>query len=188
MTPTELGKLFLDNYPVNEQGFSPVALVEDLEKICPDFRTKNGCQWARTATSWLGKRFEIERVKKEGRTYSVQLVGFRETQQNHNIPQTVRKNIEKECVVLCIGTNIEIDHKNARYDTQEYQVNDFQALNKTVNDAKRQHCKECRATGCRFDAKRLGSRVSFTKGDLHSEYCERCYWYDPYQFWQEATK
>lgn len=74
MTPTELGKLFLDNYPVNEQGFSPVALVEDLEKICPDFRTKNGCQWARTATSWLGKRFEIERVKKEGRTYSVQLV------------------------------------------------------------------------------------------------------------------
>ena len=40
MTPTELGKLFLDNYPVNEQGISPVALVEDLEKICPGFRTK----------------------------------------------------------------------------------------------------------------------------------------------------
>ena len=188
MTPTELGKLFLEYYPANEEGISPVALIDDLVKICPEFRTKNGCQWARTATSWLGKQFEIERVQKQGRTYSVQLTGFQKNQQNHTIPSNIRSTISKECVVLCIGTNIEIDHKNGRYNVENYQENDFQPLNKTVNDAKRQHCKECHMSGCRFDAKRLGSRVSYIKGDANSDYCEGCYWFDPYQFWQEATK
>lgn len=188
MTPMELGKLFLQYYPVNKKGFSEVALIDDLEKICSDFKTKNGCQWARSDTSWLGKRFKIERLKKNGRVYSVQLQGFQDTIKDRYIPENIRSSMPKKCKVLCIGTNIEIDHKNAKYNSIADSEDDFQSFNKTVNDAKRQHCKECREKKKRFDAKRLGSRISFIKGDENSDYCEGCYWYDPFQFWQEATK
>ena len=64
MTPTELGKLFLELYPVNDEGISEIALIDDLVKVCPDFRTKNGCSWARSDNSFLGKNFYIERIKK----------------------------------------------------------------------------------------------------------------------------
>lgn len=29
MTPTELGKLFLELYPVNDEGISEIALIDD---------------------------------------------------------------------------------------------------------------------------------------------------------------
>lgn len=188
MTPTELGKLFLEHYPVDENGFSPVAYMDDLELIEPTFRTKNGCQWARTGSSWLGKQFKIERIKKGNRIFSVQMIGFQDKQENRYIPQAVRNNISKQCVVLATSVSIEIDHKNARYDNPTQNLEDFQPLHKTVNDAKRQHCKVCLSTKTRFDAKVLGSHISFTKGDKDSSFCEGCYWHDPYDFWQKTTK
>ena len=189
MTPTELGVLFLKYYPVNEQGYSPIAIMDDLEQIDLGFRTTNGCQWARTDQSWLGKQFDIQRVKKGNRVFSVQLVGFKaQNSVDRAIPAQVRKNLEKRCVVLDTTTQIEIDHKDGRYSAPAKEVNDFQGLHKTVNDAKRQHCKRCRESGNRFDARVLGSSISFTKGNPHSKFCEGCYWYDPVAFWQETTK
>ena len=64
MTSTELGKLFLELYPVNNDGVSEVALIDDLIKVSPDFKTKNGCSWARSDNSFLGNNFYIERIKK----------------------------------------------------------------------------------------------------------------------------
>ena len=70
--------------------------------------------------------------------------------------------------------------------TRTQRVDDFQPLSKAANDAKRQHCKECKATGNRFDAKRLGYIISYYKGDkVHSnnyDGCIGCFWYDPIEF------
>lgn len=188
MTPTALGQLFLEHYPIDDNGFSTIALMDDLVKINPEFRTKNGCQWARTDVSWLGKRFKIERILKSNRVYSVQLVGFNSNINNHNIPAYIAQNLERRCVVLDITSQVEIDHKDGRYEKENYELDDFQGLAKTVNDAKRQHCKECKRTGIRFNATVLGSSIPYISGDAHSTICDGCYWYDPRKFWQEATK
>lgn len=95
MTLTELGMEFLKHYPVDENGFSPVALIDDLVKISPDYRTTNGCTWARSDGSYLGKRFFIERVKKSGRTYSVQLCGYRSHCRKSFYPRKCKKRVKR---------------------------------------------------------------------------------------------
>ena len=88
---------------------------------------------------------------------------------------------------------IECDHKDGMKNDlsvaikESQKLSDFQALSKAANDAKRQHCKNCRTTGERYDAKRLGYKVSFTHGDEHSKVCVGCYWYDPKKFNEEIS-
>lgn len=191
MTPTELGKKFLELYPVNEEGFSEIALIDDLIEIEPEFRTTNGCHWARSDGSWLGKQFEIERIKKSGHVYSVQLCGYKQKRDNHSIPSSVRKVLKgKPCVLLGTTSNTEIDHKDATYATENLRVSDFQVLHKSVNDAKRQHCKHCRETDCHFDARLLGFPVPQIEGDisLSENGCKGCFWYDIRAFIQEVSK
>lgn len=191
MTPTELGKLFLRYYPVDKSGYSKVALMEDLIKIEPEFRTKNGCDWARSDVSWLGKQFEIVRKKEKGRISSVQLCGFKEKDKNHTIPSSVRKALKgKPCALLGTTTNVEIDHKDATYTTENCEAEDFQVLHKSVNDAKRQHCKKCRETDCRFDARLLSFPVAYSSGteSLKENGCKGCFWYDIQAFIKELTK
>lgn len=190
MTSTELGVEFLKHYPVDENGFSSAALIDDLVKISPDYRTANGCSWARSDGSYLGKRFFIERVKKDGRTYSVQLCGYR-TAANHSIPENVKKELKGyPCVLLGTTTNTEIDHKDATYTTEILTTSDFQVLHKSVNDAKRQHCKVCRATNIRFDARRLAFPAPYICGseNLQESGCKGCFWYDISAFIKEMTK
>lgn len=191
MTPTELGKLFLENYPVDEKGYSQTALIDDLVKLCPDFKTKNGCDWARSDTSWLGKQFNIERVKKGRSIYSVQLCGFREENKNHTVPSVVKVALKgKPCVLLGTTSNTEIDHKDATYTTDNLNIEDFQVLHKSVNDAKRQHCKKCRETNIRFDARILCFPTACIKGNesLKENGCQGCFWYDIQAFIKEMTK
>ena len=190
MTPTELGKLFLELYPVNDEGISEIALIDDLVKVCPDFRTKNGCSWARSDNSFLGNNFYIERIKKDGRTYSVQLMGYKK-EKNHSIPNSVRKALKgKPCVLLGTTVNTEIDHKDATYSTDNLSTENFQVLHKSVNDAKRQHCKVCRETDIRFDATRLCYPVPYISGTekLSENGCKGCFWYDIEAFIKEMTK
>lgn len=190
MTPTELGKKFLETYPVDSDGYSEVALIDDLVKINPEFRTTNGCQWARSDGSWLGKQFIIERIKKGRRIYSVQLCGYRQ-EANHTIPNEVRKELRgRPCVLLGTTTNTEIDHKDATYTKNNLEASDFQVLHKSVNDAKRQHCKHCRETDCRFDARNLSFPVSQISGNdsLKDSGCKGCFWYDIQAFIKEVTK
>ena len=65
-------------------------------------------------------------------------------------------------------------------------MDDFQALSKAANDAKRQFCKECRRTGIRYDAKKLGYPVSYYEGNEqhngNEDVCIGCFWYDPIEF------
>ena len=76
-------------------------------------------------------------------------------------------------------------YKNGRKIKTGTQLEDFQSLSKAANDAKRQHCINCKKTNKRFDAKNLGFNVSYIFGN--SDYdetigCQGCYWFDVKKF------
>ncbi|MDQ3130405.1 MAG: restriction endonuclease [Acidobacteriota bacterium] len=154
----------------------------------------NGGSWCRKEST-LAKVYIIEFDKNQtsgNRIDRIRLNGFnKEDLGSQQIRSDIRKVIKNQrCVVL--GTsNPEVDHKNGRKNdlrvmTLETQtLDDFQPLSKAANDAKRQFCKECRNTGNRYDAKKLGYPISFTKGQLKYENdlgCVGCFWYDPIDF------
>lgn len=158
---------------------------------------ENGASWCRKESS-LAKKYILEfdkTVTPGNRVDRIRLNGFREAEDWIG-GQSIRADIksyykQKRCVVL--GTsNPEVDHKNGWkndsnvMNTGTQQMSDFQPLSKAANDAKRQFCKECRRTGKRYDATKLGYPMSFYKGNEEhvgdETGCEGCFWYDPIEF------
>jgi len=186
--PQTLGMAFEKLSSVTADGFSAELSVEELAKIHPDFKTENGCSWARSDNSYLGKKYQITRQKKAGKVTSVKLNGLNDSDKRYRtIRADIRQEIKKKpCVVLDTTINVEVDHKDGRYkttaDIKQQKLEDFQPMHKSVNDAKRQHCKECRETGKRYDARRLGYSIGWTEGDQNTDNCVGCYWHDPYDF------
>lgn len=182
MTPKELGQLFVDLVEIDDNGCSPQIYMKDLVEIEPEFRTTNGSQWSR-ANSWLGKQYLIQKTYKSGRVDSIQLVGKNTSSENHFIPAEVYAYYKgKPCVFTGTTNNIEIDHKNARYNNSEYTIADFQPVCKMMNDIKREICKKCRLNKLRPKASSLGFLKDFISGDEKSETCQGCYYYDPIEF------
>lgn len=193
-----LTEIFLEHYPPDENGVTEIAWIEDLVKLDIRFQTNNGCQWARKGSS-LDKTYIIKRfnAKEMGlsnvawnRIVAIQLQGLKEKIENHTIPIEVRNALKgKPCVVLgVVSSDMEIDHKNGKYNSESYSLDDFQPMTKAVNDAKREHCKKCNASNCRFDAKSLGYPISFSEGDKNSPFCQGCFWYDPLAFRKALMK
>lgn len=190
-----LGRAFEKMY-VGEQGFSTSVPMEELEKYHHSFHTTNGGDWCRSNSSYLGKKYYIERENRQGRIFAIKCDGFnKNTKIKQNIRTDILKSIQsKRCVVLDISTNIECDHKDGMKDDWRLNdkslqnISDFQPLCKTVNDAKRGHCKKCIETGKRYDAKRLGYYESYVFGNENSKTCVGCYWYDPKEFNKEISK
>lgn len=193
-----LAEIFLEHYPPDENGVTEIAWIEDLIKLDNNFQTNNGCQWARKGSS-LDKKYVIKRfnAKEMGlsnvawnRIVAIQLQGLKEKTENHMIPTEVKNALKgKPCVVLgVVSSDMEIDHKNGKYDSESYSLDDFQPMTKAVNDAKREHCKKCNASGCRFDAKNLGYPISFSEGDTNSPFCQGRFWYDPVAFRKALMK
>jgi hypothetical protein len=100
---------------------------------------------------------------------------------------------------VILGTsNPEVDHKNGMKNegrvmlNEDQRLEDFQPLSKPANDAKRQYCKECRQTGIRYDAKKLGYPMSYYQGGARHNNeetaCIGCYWYDPIEFKKHLTE
>ena len=186
MSPCDI---FIANY-VNEQGCSDIVFIEDLiAKYGDKFKSNNGCQWARKGSK-LDRQYNLTRFQAKdlggsgNKVVAIKVDGFRETIENHSIPQSVRVSLRgKPCAVLGVLTSdMEIDHKKGKYNNNEYQLDDFQPFTKGVNDAKREHCKRCNATGCRFKASMLGYSVDYIEGDENSLTCQGCYWNDPQKF------
>ena len=109
-----------------------------------------------------------------------------DTSTNYIRTDIINKIKGMNCLVLGTSTP-EVDHKNGRknnkkvMNTKTQEVTDFQPLSKAANDAKRQHCKKCKETNIRYDAKNLKYSKSFTVGTLNYETdtgCTGCYWYD----------
>ena len=150
----------------NENGETRWVSVEEFVGKYSPLSLGNGASWSRDNGSF-GRKYIIERDKSRtpgNRTDAIRTIGF---VRNNDFSQYIDPKIKREigarrCVVLDTS-NPEVDHKNGMKNearvmqNEEQRLSDFQPLSKPVNDAKRQHCKECRTTGIRFDATRLGN-------------------------------
>jgi hypothetical protein len=172
-------------------GFSSLVGLEELEQA--GLSTSNGGDWCRSDGT-LGKYFNIDRIKEKGKIVGVQLLGYKKNSFSGKINKEIRDFYkDADCRVLAVGSNIEIDHKDGRKDEYGMPDNqkpeDFQPLHKNANTAKRQHCKECKETNIRFDAKRLGYSVSQWIGTpQYNGSCVGCFWYDIAEFNANISK
>lgn len=191
MTKTEL---FLKLAQPNENGVSRWVNASEFIGVYAELKFGNGASWARKEST-LAKRYIVEFDKSITPGNGIDRIrtnGFNNGDYSQHIRSDIKKEIcSRRCVVL--GTsNPECDHKNGRKNedrvmkNEEQKISDFQPLSKAANDAKRQFCKECKRTGIRFDAKKLGYSMSYYKGGaVHNgeeNGCEGCYWYDPLEF------
>ncbi len=177
-------------------GVCDWVLINDLVAYDGRFVLGNGGSWCRDDGPLRGHR--IERYKEGNRIVRVRLTGKREDQKERRIREDIRRKVSKErCAVLDVGTNIEVDHKNGRYDShrmaepEQQRLEDFQALSKAANVAKRQHCKDCKESGKRYDARRLGYAVGWLvpgTEDFKTWGCGGCYWHDPKFFNARVSK
>lgn len=184
-----LGRAFEKMY-VQDEGYSSSIQMEELEKNHHSFHTTNGGDWCRSDQSYLGKKYNIDRERRNGKIFSIRTDGYNK---QNKIIQSIRPDILKEiqkkrCSILDISSNIECDHKDGMKDDwrlndkSSQKTSDFQPLSKTANDAKRQHCKKCVESGKRYNAKRLGYSESYIYGKENSKTCVGCYWNDPIKF------
>lgn len=176
--------------------FTENVSIDDLASVHGDFRTTNGCDWARSNQGYLGSRYNIVRDKNgTRRVYSVRLDGPNKSSLRAKpIRSDIKEAISKQRCAILDTSNPECDHKDGKYDNlnnvdqASQRLEDYQPLSKAANDAKRRHCKECRETGKRYDATRLGYSQAFVLGDETTKVCDGCYWHDPKFFNQEISK
>lgn len=156
--------LFLELAKPDETGNSRKVLISEFVGKYERLQFGNGGDWCRTDGT-LAKKFIVERHKQGNSIIAVQLFGLNIKKQ---IQKQIRSDIVKEisskkCAVLNIS-NVEVDHKDGHRDDYEnlkpenQKLEDFQPLSPAVNKAKRQHCKICRETQQRFDARVLASQ------------------------------
>lgn len=188
-------ELFLELAQPDENGVSRWVMTTEFTGEYERLKLGNGLDFGRKESP-LAQKYIIETDKKRTPGVgidAIRLNGFRE---EDPFTQYIRTDIKqaiskKRCVVL--GTsNPEVDHKNGMKNegrvmkNEAQELSDFQPLSKAANDAKRQFCKECRQTGKRYNAKKLGYPMSYYQGEEthHGEKdaCIGCYWYDPLEF------
>ncbi len=186
--------LFLELAQPDHLGFSRAVSVAEFTGHYVKLQFGNGGDWIRKDGS-LAKRFNIRRHPEgSGKITHVELQGFTKVVIQKPIPEAIRQAVTTlRCSVLATGSP-QCDHKDGRLDdprlsdASKVTTDDFQPLSRHANDAKRQHCQECRNTGNRFDAKRLGYSVSQVRGDgKYNGTCVGCYWHDPLFFNREVS-
>ena len=194
----KLAKLFLELAQPDKDGFSRWVDVEEFVDEYEKLKFNNGLTWARKGTK-LAQKYDIKIKRgKRNKIIAIKLNGKKDDHFSQYIKSEIKKIIRaQKCVVL--GTsNPEVDHKNGMKNearvmqNEDQKLSDFQPLSKAANDAKRQYCKECKASGIRFDAKKLGYPMSYYFGvaEHHGEEnaCIGCYWYDPLEFKRHLTE
>lgn len=190
-----LRELFLEAAKPDELGHTEWMTIEALVAIDPRFATGNGGSWCRDDGPL--RDYRIERRKKGNKIDAVRLTGTQVAPKERQINPAVKKEVvKKRCAILDVGSNIECDHKDGRYDSHKMldlskqTAADFQPLSKAANMAKRQHCKTCKESGKRYDAKRLGYSVGWIGGDDDYDKwgCGGCYWHDPKFFNGKVSK
>ena len=193
--PTKVD-LFLELAQPNADGFSRPVYVREFTGRYEGLRLGNGGSWCREDGA-LGKRYNIERHNPSGSIVYIRLHGHKKQPfSKSSIPAHIREVVGNQpCAVLAVNASTEIDHRDGRRDdprltdAARLTLDDFQPLSKAVNNAKRQHCKTCRETGQRFDARVLGYAVSQIQGNgVYRGTCIGCYWYDIRAFNQEVSR
>lgn len=190
--PPSKADLFLELAKPDEQGFSRAVPISEFTGRYTGLLFGNGGSWARD-DGGLAHRYNIRRNKDGGRIVSVELQGMKKIPIQKTINADIKKHYKgMRCVVLDTSET-ECDHKDGRRDDprlndpKKQTLDDFQPLSKAANNAKRQHCKRCRETNERYDAKPFGYPVSQVKGNgKYNGTCVGCYWHDPIEFRQLA--
>ena len=183
----------------NEDGISEWVDVNQFTGEYVTLRLGNGACWCRKGSA-LANKYVVEKQRSDvtsGRpTCKIRLNGFNTAQAfNQNIRQDIRDFYAgKPCVMLgicgkSINTSVELDHKDGRKndpnvsDTLTQKNEHFQPLCKAANDAKRQFCLDCIATGKRWNAQNIeGNPYAYYAGDeryTEDLRCVGCYQYDP---------
>ena len=193
-------ELFLELAKPDESGRSRWVYVSEFKDKYAELKFGNGCSWARKETK-LAKKYIVEQddtITPGNSTDRIRLAGYNDDDTSQYIRADIKRKIRSQrCVVL--GTSKpEVDHKNGMknesrvMNNENQKLSDFQPLSKAANDAKRQYCKECRASGKRFDAKLLGYPMSYYEGvaehNGEEDACIGCYWYDPLEFKRHLVK
>lgn len=187
--------MFLELANPDKTGNSRKVLVEEFVGKYEKLKFGNGGDWCRSDGS-LAKKFIVERFRDGNSIVAVQLFGHNTKKKiNKQIDSKISKIIKSQkCVVLYVG-NVEVDHKDGHRDDYEnlkiknQKIDDFQPLSPSVNKAKRQHCKNCRETKQRFDARLLGySKSAWAGNGKYRGTCVGCYWHDIKKFNQEISK
>ena len=152
-------------------GISEEINETKLISLHDKFKTLNGKTWLRT--------FKVNGkvVMHKTKNGKIKFTGYKE--ENHHIPNFVKKAFNGATCVLTGSKNVEIDHKNGRYTKTNLDVADFQALSKSCNDIKRERCKKCKETNCRpkcvgFDFDYLTGEEKFCDNSLSD--CKSCFW------------
>ena len=127
-----------------------------------------------------------KRVPDKGPVQKVRCLGFTDTPQlTHQIRADIRKVISKlPCTITGSTANVEVDHRagNKQHplhihvdDVNKQAVEDFMPLCRSVNQIKREACKQCVATGSRPE------RPPFLGGGpmKPGEGCNGCFWMQP---------
>ncbi len=183
-----MAALFLQLAQPDELGFSRRVGIDEFTGDYQKLRLGNGGSWCRDDGP-LAKKYNIRRHKKSGKIVAIELQGYKKVAIEKPIPTWIRTALQNERCAILDTSKVEIDHKDGRRDDPRLNdpdrvtLNDFQPLSKAANNAKRQHCKECRATNRRYDAKRLGFPISQYAGNgIYNGTCIGCYWHDPKMF------
>lgn len=188
-------QLFLELANPDKTGNSRKVLVEEFVGKYEKLKFGNGGDWCRSDGS-LAKKFIVERFRDGNSIVAVQLFGHNTKKKiNKQIDSKISKIIKSQkCVALYVG-NVEVDHKDGHRDDYEnlkiknQKIDDFQPLSPSVNKAKRQHCKNCRETKQRFDARLLGySKSAWAGNGKYRGTCVGYYWHDIKKFNQEISK
>jgi len=192
--------LFIEKAKPNKLGVSRWVYDSEFVGKYERLQIRHGLDWGRR-DSLLARTYNVEkkRAKKGNKIIAVRLNGFYKKSDKYH-SNYVKPSIRafhkgKPSVFSGVGASgsvmMELDHKDGRkndprvmnVETQEN--SDFQNVTKAENDAKRQHCINCKNSGIRFDAKRLGYSSAYVYG---TEFwtpmlrCKGCYWYDPIEF------
>lgn len=179
-------KLSNPNKKWESRWVSKTEFVGEYESL----NFNNGCPWIRNFDF-------LYETKYENKIWMVRLTGNKK-----KLPRQISLKVRQIINILpsahsgLNGTQNDYiipDHKNGRYDddsvldTKTQKVGDFQPLTLRENLFKRQSCKVCRNTNQRFNAVRLGYKISFIEGGIEYEKkigCVGCYWYDCIKFKQ----
>ncbi|MCY4145000.1 MAG: restriction endonuclease [Chloroflexi bacterium] len=188
-----MAALFLKLAQPDELGFSRSVGIEEFVGEYQRLQLGNGGSWCRDDGP-LARKYNIRRRKAGSRIVAIELQGFKKIAIEKPIPEWIRERLKNERCVVLDTSKVEIDHKDGRRDdprlsdTASVTLDDFQPLSKAANNAKRQHCKTCRDTGQRYDAKRLGFPIAQFKGNgQYNGTCIGCYWHDPKAFIRAAS-
>lgn len=179
----------------DENGVTRWVYVTEFVGRYQGLQLLNGAGWSRDDGPF-GRKYIIERDKSitpGNKTDAIRTVGFfTDNTYSSYIDPEIKKIIQSQRCVILGTSNPECDHKNGMKNedrvmqNENQQLSDFQPLSKAANDAKRQFCIECKQSGIRYDAKKLGYPISYYYGEarhnMEENACIGCFWYDPIEF------